>query len=149
METNELKMIFTLLSLKWGRIQEIESNLEHLFHEPWEKVCRQSVFKLYKNNRTSKIIWFVLVSGFHVRMLWKQIDKVSQKVNTALFKKRSISGRSFREFRSSRYDFEAKLISNLIWTLKLFIICNRQLKVFIGKVLLFFGLIRYFYFICS
>ena len=41
-------MIFMVLSVVWGRIQERTQNFEHLVHETWPWTCGRIVFKFYK-----------------------------------------------------------------------------------------------------
>jgi hypothetical protein len=48
------KMIFLLLSLMWGHIQEQTRNFEHLVHETWPRTCGWIVLKLYKKKTKSK-----------------------------------------------------------------------------------------------
>ena len=48
------KMIFMLLSLMWGHIQEQTINFEHLVHETWPRTYGRVVFKFYKKQTKSE-----------------------------------------------------------------------------------------------
>ena len=47
-------MIFMVLSVVWGRIQEQTRNFEHLIHETWPRTCGRIVFKFYKMQTKSE-----------------------------------------------------------------------------------------------
>ena len=47
-------MIFMVLSVVWGRIQERTRNFEHLVHETWPRTCGRIVFKFYKMQMKSE-----------------------------------------------------------------------------------------------
>ena len=47
-------MIFMVLSVVWGRIEERTRNFEHLVHEIWPWTCGRIVFKFYKMQTKSE-----------------------------------------------------------------------------------------------
>ena len=48
------KMIFMVLSVVWGRIQEWTRNFKHLVHETWPRTCGRVDFKFYKKQTKSE-----------------------------------------------------------------------------------------------